>query len=119
MPEYDFRDLKTGSVVTLVMRMAQAVPIGQTIRHKGRRLMRLPSDHQLNTDPVSGRYPVVSSSLPRWLPGCEHIKTPGKHYGKPIIRNKSHDKAIQQLDSALELKPDYARARYWLGRAYL
>ena len=90
MPEYQFEDLATGEQVLALFSMADAPSIGTLLTLDGRRVRRLFSDCQINSDPVSGRYPIKSNTLPRWMPGCEHIQT-GKERGKPIIQNKQHE----------------------------
>ncbi len=93
MPEYQFQDLDTGEEVLALFPMADAPPIGSLVSLAGRRLRRLVSDCQINSDPVSGRYPIKSNTLPRWLPGCEHVQK-GKERGKPIIQNREHEARV-------------------------
>ncbi len=50
---------------------------------------RVYGNHQTNSDPVTGRFPVASNALPRWLPGCDHTED-----GKPIITSRSHRASI-------------------------
>ncbi len=50
---------------------------------------RLFGNHEVNADPVTGRFPVASNALPRWLPGCEHTKD-----GKPIVTSRAHRQSI-------------------------
>lgn len=93
LPEYQFEDVETGDRVLAPFSMADAPSIGDIVSVAGRRLRRLFSDCQVNSDPVSGRYPIKSSTLPRWLPGCEHAQH-GKERGKPIIQNREHEARI-------------------------
>ena len=95
MPEYQFEDVETGEEALAFFPMADAPTIGAVVEVDGRRLRRRFSDCQINSDPVSGRYPIASRTLPRWLPGCEHThKGPKGSLGRPIIRNKEHEKRI-------------------------
>lgn len=41
---YEFEDLKTGAIVEVEMSMHDAIPIGKTYKHEGRRLKRIRSD---------------------------------------------------------------------------
>lgn len=84
MPAYDFTD-EDGRAVELVMPMSQAVPIGETIEHEGRRLTRVVSAPALQ--PVWS--PYVSDRLPRFAAGCRH--TPE---GKPIIETQRQEREV-------------------------
>lgn len=88
MPEYDFR-APDGSIRTAVFAMKDAPSIGSTVEIDGVPCVRLPSDSQLNTNPLSKRYPVESRVLPRNIPGCK--KSPR---GLPIIQNREHERRI-------------------------
>lgn len=88
MPSYDFEDVETGEVRTLVMPMSRAVSIGKTIKRDGKTLRRVASGQQV-MDQSWKEWPRVSSSLPRFMPGCKHTKS-----GKPIVRNKQHERNI-------------------------
>lgn len=41
MPEYDFIDIKTEKPLTIFMGMAEAVSVGDTVEHEGRRVRRV------------------------------------------------------------------------------
>lgn|GEM_PF-5363693 len=39
-------------------------------------------------------YPYASNSLPQYAAGCETVTTPGRHYGKSIIKDHQHERDI-------------------------
>lgn len=40
-------------------------------------------------------YPKVSSTLPQWCPGAEHVTDrSSRHYGKAIIRSATHQREL-------------------------
>lgn len=86
MPMYDMVDVATGDVVELFFTMADAPKVGErrTIDSKTYERVIDPSSLQLTTDPVSGRFPVASRSLPLRMPGFEHDKR-----GRTVLRNQA------------------------------
>ena len=91
MPEYDFR-APDGSIKTAVFSMKDAPSIGATVELDGVPCVRLPSNHQANTNLLKDRYPCVSRALPKWAPGFKHDSA-----GRPILQNsKSVDRFCKQ-----------------------
>jgi hypothetical protein len=88
MPQYDFQDVETGEHSVIVMPMSDAVSIGDTMEHNGRTLRRVVSSGQV-MDQSWKQWPRVSNSLPRFMPGCRHMKD-----GRPIVENKRHERNI-------------------------
>ena len=84
---YEFLDTRTDELVELDFPMGKAPRIGDEVEHEGRTLRRIVRSEslQINGDPVSGRYPVESRSIPRGIKGCKRSKR-----GLPIIENKKH-----------------------------
>ena len=91
MPEYVYRS-KDGDQTSIFQAMDAEHP--QFILRDGERYYRVFANCQINGNPVSARYPVASTSLPRNLPGWE--KHSGYHQGKPIVRHKQDADRIEK-----------------------
>jgi predicted nucleic acid-binding Zn ribbon protein len=82
MPEYEFKDVKTGARVLIVMPMADAVPIGEVREMEGRVLKRMASSGVAFQD--KGFKPFVSTQPRKWHPHApRHDPT-----GKPVFNNQ-------------------------------
>ena len=91
MPMYEFSRESDGKVVEFHFRMADAPSIGSVIERDGVKYTRLVSDSQLSSeiDIVTHKYPYVSRSLPKNLPGCD-----SNNKGQPIITSRRHEREI-------------------------
>ncbi len=95
MAEYVYR-ANDGEERSVFMSMSANQP--EWIKREGKRFNRVYGNCQVNSDPVSCRYPLASSSLPRNMPGWEN-RGGFDPVGKPIVRNKrDHDYACKTLD---------------------
>ena len=91
MPEYVYRS-GDGVETSLILTMSDDHP--ETVEENGTVYRRVYGNCQINGNPVSARYPVASTSLPRNLPGWE--KHSGYHQGKPIVRHKQDADRIEK-----------------------
>jgi len=99
MPEYIFQNVATGERTEIFYKMADAPVIGEEIIHNGgiwRRVCEI-GRHQINTHPVTSKFPVCSSSLPTTLADDGSCRLgrdkPGGRL-KPIIESAKHKREL-------------------------
>ena len=94
MPMYEFSRESDGKIVEFHFRMADAPPIGSVIERDGERFTRLVSDAQVSAEVeiVTHKYPYVSRSMPRNLPGCETNNKGCLLYTSPSPRDVSRSR---------------------------
>lgn len=79
-----------GEILEIHRSMHQAPAIGSTIRRSGKTFVRIISACHNGTAYDSESYPKLSSSLPVWCEGANHVST-GIQAGKPIITSRRHE----------------------------
>ena len=91
MPMYDFKRESDGKVVEIFYSMSTVPGIGKVVTIEGEDYTRLVSDYQVSAEveTITHKYPYVSRSMPKNLPGCE---TNSK--GQPIISSRRHEREI-------------------------
>lgn len=90
MPIYEFQ-ATDGTKVERFFSAKNAPDLGKTIRFGGKTYRRIMSTPQISADVknVVHKYPYVSRSLPRHMPGAQHTKE-----GMPIIRSRQHEREV-------------------------
>ena len=91
MPMYDFKRQSDGKVVEIFYSMSTVPSIGKVVTIEGEDYTRLVSAYQVSAEvePIPHKYPYVSRSMPKNLPGCETNKK-----GQPIISSRRHEREI-------------------------
>lgn len=86
-----------GQVIERVCSMARAPEIGHVIVQGGKRFRRMVSGGVGNATAYdSDKYPKVSTALPEWCDGADHVKE-GRQAGKPIITSQQHEKELCRM----------------------
>lgn len=100
MPLYSFRDEETGEEVELFRPAARSVAIGKVIRHKGRRLKRLPEKQQQLNVRYDGVFRDVQSSRKGKLASLADFRD---ERGIPCwkSRDRARDAAKRATDAGL------------------
>ena len=118
--KYEFEDAKTGEVVEIEMSMHDAIPIGNTYKHKGRKLVRVASLQShvavqrdpdcftaVSQQPIFDKGEQEKSGHPHWNNDPTHYG-----YGCPVFPNRSSIKnylkengGVYDSDGMNEVKP--------------
>lgn len=95
MALYEFR-AADGEVISRSYPMAEAPELGKTVTVGGKRFKRVMSAPQISAAvaEMAHGFPKISKTLQQFSEGAEYVKTPGKDFGCPIIRDMTHQREM-------------------------
>lgn len=98
LPLYEFQSAEDPTVFAERFYHASEAPdLGSVVMIDKTPFVRIVSVPQISGFVAyTGQYPKVSSTLPKFCDGADHVKT-GREKGKPIIRNVTHERELCRM----------------------